>query len=800
MLHEIYKQCHLKFVNKRMKDYQNKSAIVKHEPVCVQKLTWLLNKLKAEEDADWYLRLEAYQKKMKMKKVTVKYTYNDDLAKLKQGRIYAVDGCSLQMFKRDIRNFLAVDWGWDIDMVNAHPVILLQTAEKHDWHSPVLKHIVQHREEVLSKIQEAYNVDRASAKVAVLRQMYLGSFEAWANEHADLCNRPEEVYVEVDKTACGTIKALLEGLRSELMYIASNICQLKPELVKVVNENKPGANDRSIKSSVLSIFAQTEENRILAELDRALQARNRQLAVNIYDGGIVMKDPPDENEFPIEILRFCESQIRQKTGYNIRLEVKPMASKYTEEYIKKTQGQDFNKLNYSQAYAVLKEGYLMYDQQKELFERFNFKVNAPSCFITEVEGTNIRSTEDMVSAHRHFKCLDENGIEKKFIPQWLDDKNIKEYRTFDFLPPPLRCPDDTYNLYTGFAAEKIQLAGGTQGAIEPFINHLSIVVNHDAKSIHYLTSIFAQIIQEPGHLPGIAVVLISKEGAGKNLLLNTMRDVIGKEFYYETADPEKDVFARFSVARANRFMLNMDETSQRVTRTFAQQMKQFITAETQNYEKKNLTPKEIRNCCRIFITSNSEVPVCTDENGRRYAIFRCSDEMIGNREYFTEYVKYTRKPENLKAIFEYLKSYNYTGINWIQDRPVTEQTKVVVASNCHYAMEWLQAVVVDMEMYDINEYTCKSEKVRDNLETFCQIRLRKGNDFCVQKKLNEIAKVWNDIDGLSKQKTGPTRTVYYTFNRERLIASLKKKHLLQESAYMLAMSTGMFDKTPSISI
>lgn len=254
---------------------------VRYEPVDICKLKWLLSQLRKEADLEWYKRVKEYQRKVSMRKAEIMYEHKDYLAKTQHGRVYAGNGCGLQMFKKEIRNYLACDWGWDIDMVNAHPVILYHVAKKNKWYCPCLRRVVEDRQDVLAWIQRAYKVDRSAAKMAVLRQIYLGSFSKWEKEQE---NHDE---VDVEATNNNDAKEFMENLQSELSHIAGCICNMSPDLLKLVKSNKPSASDWTLKSSVLSIFAQTEENKILIALDEALKMNKRKLVVKIYDGGIV---------------------------------------------------------------------------------------------------------------------------------------------------------------------------------------------------------------------------------------------------------------------------------------------------------------------------------------------------------------------------------------------------------------------------------------------------------------------------------------------------------------------------------
>jgi hypothetical protein len=53
-----------------------------------------------------------------------------DYASSGVGRVYVANVLGLQGFSKDIRNALAAGLYWDVDMVNAHPTILVQLCQK----------------------------------------------------------------------------------------------------------------------------------------------------------------------------------------------------------------------------------------------------------------------------------------------------------------------------------------------------------------------------------------------------------------------------------------------------------------------------------------------------------------------------------------------------------------------------------------------------------------------------------------------------------------------------------------------
>jgi len=93
----------------------------------------------------------------------VKYSYLD---KRNNGRLFGKD--SIQGLKREIRAFLCDGITTDIDMVNAHPSILLQLCKKYTYHCPNLILYINERKKYLHSLMSDDNISYEEAKTKVL--------------------------------------------------------------------------------------------------------------------------------------------------------------------------------------------------------------------------------------------------------------------------------------------------------------------------------------------------------------------------------------------------------------------------------------------------------------------------------------------------------------------------------------------------------------------------------------------------------------------------------------------------------
>ena len=236
--------------------------------------------------------------------VQVVYNYGRGCEENQLGRLFANKSMSLQSFPRDIRNPLAADFYWDVDMENCHYILLQKLAE--DWglaHANIDKYIKNRNAELLK-----VSSNRHVAKTAFLKVAYGGSIKA------------HDVYAD-DITMPDGDTTLVELITKEMTAIVE-YCWLKNiSLHKVV---KAKANK---KFSLFAFILQTEERKCILTAVEWLKSKDRSMEVLIHDGGYVRK-LPGEREFPRELLAGLDEAVLKATGYPHHFTEKPLTHSF----------------------------------------------------------------------------------------------------------------------------------------------------------------------------------------------------------------------------------------------------------------------------------------------------------------------------------------------------------------------------------------------------------------------------------------------------------------------------------------
>jgi hypothetical protein len=170
------------------------------------------------------------------------------------GRLFA-DGCGIQGLSKKVRGFLLDGITTDIDMVNAHPVILRYICRKHNIPHEQLDFYIEHREDVLSQFS-----DRETGKTLFLKAT-----------NNDKLNKKEknEIFKAYDKEMKETQKSL-----TKLTCYAN--------IVKDVPANKLYNWNGSAINRILCYY----ENKILQVIISVLNQKQIEICAPMFDGGM----------------------------------------------------------------------------------------------------------------------------------------------------------------------------------------------------------------------------------------------------------------------------------------------------------------------------------------------------------------------------------------------------------------------------------------------------------------------------------------------------------------------------------
>ena len=226
---------------------------------------------------------------------------------------------SLSKLWHVLRNTLTDNIYYDVDMVNAQPVILSQILKKNNLLCPLLEKYINERDDIFKNVSLVFGCSRDTVKQLFISMMNGGGIESWIKENKLSIDSLKE------NKENETIKYIIE-LKEELKENAKLIYFKDPfKMVNTLKHSRDKNRDPCNNPiySHLSIMNGEIEDRILMYIKDGLEERGFNIGVLIFDGLMVEKD----KELTEEIIKEIEEKILNDLSYDIKLKIKPMDKK-----------------------------------------------------------------------------------------------------------------------------------------------------------------------------------------------------------------------------------------------------------------------------------------------------------------------------------------------------------------------------------------------------------------------------------------------------------------------------------------
>lgn len=698
-------------------------------------------------------------------------TYEQKLENI--GRFFALYGLSLQSFSKKIRHTLVHKSHIDIDIVNCHPVLLLQYCKKQNIKCKYLTEYVKNRDTILTNMMDSYHTERKIIKELFISVMYLGKVDTYLHRHNLNCDPNADV-------------SFIHLFSKEMNDISKIIVERNPTLYKtMIDFPKPNKDPASRTMSYLLAIV---ENNIIQHASDFLTKKDFNVETLCFDGLLVLK-----KDIPKNLLDNMSSYCKKNTKYDVDFDFKEMNEiidisselpytmkddymdipslcdiKHSKDlkYIKipnienptKEQQADLkDKISYNANLEKLSE----FDNKMDYFEEYHAKVMNPSSVLT-LGGSTFRmsSYKDFCNNYRNVRIGDQY-----FTNLWEQCPDNRTYENIDFLPYPLQCPKHTFNTFTGLEGVK-KISNGAN--IDWFRNHLHILCGKDDAGTEYMMDYLAHMVQKPGEIPRVACVFRSVEGAGKNCFFESFgKEVLGKQYILQTAEPD-DIIGRFNLNQ-NKLMVIMDEAQGKDTFAASEKIKNLITAIDLKWESKGVNCVTLKNLGRYIFFSNNETPVKIGNTDRRFIMFECCDDVANNYEYFSKLVSNFK--EQGREIYDMLMSRDISKWNPVADRVKTSVYEEVQSATIPPLAKFLEHM--NYKNNDSNDYNGDdmSEFTGEGFFELYSEYLKKNNyEFKVTN--TKFGREIKKYEGIEKKKT--RIGAKYVINYEILMKYLVK--------------------------
>lgn len=232
---------------------------------------------------------------------------------------------------------------------------------------------------------------------------------------------------------------------------------------------------------------------------------------------------------------------------------------------------------------------------------------------------------------------------------WAKDDLRRDHARIVFDPRPLEQRDAReFNVFRGLAIDaqradekaRERKEESIAADVDPVLRHIRMVWcrNHQ-KLYDYVLNWLAMMLQRPWERPATALVLRGPQGAGKGIIVDLLKAIVGK-LNFVAVSRSDDVVGRFNGGLKRCLLLFVDEAVSPRNQTEANRLKALITEDYITVEDKFASSVQIPNFLHIIIASNG-VAIRPEHSDRRSVCIDvdnsyCGPQTAESKAYFDQ--------------------------------------------------------------------------------------------------------------------------------------------------------------------
>lgn len=613
----------------------------------------------------------------------------------KEGRQFACGALGLQSFARPLRHTIAGEYYDDIDIKNAHPVILLKMCEDNEISCDALKQYVENREKCLSDL----GGERDDAK-----QVYLS-----------VMNGGNKAYNNLGEAVSEHLKAF----KKEAKKIQTKFS----EKHKAAFEKYCETREHNVLGGFLNVLMCIEENKVLMRMWEYFDKPED--CVLCFDGIMLRKGTHD--------IAGCEAYVFKKLGYRIQLEIKPMtniievpAEAPEHIYTSLKWFRDYRKIVthdnevvselvviewVDNVFAFIENlGKGCYVAIDERIDPINKLVSSKYQFLDDLEIKkslnvlcNIANPRfDTVFFNKHKNVGRDNPVRKDprfnrtkwsnlrdFIINYRFENKMKSYDLVDFIPYSKKANggnapvfEGVYNLFRGLSLEDAEPCPDidfTASRIYQIIK--DDLCNGSEVEYKHLFDTIADKVQHPERLQKVSHLFYSLQGTGKSLLGTFMGKILGDDHVCTIIRHDRYLYNSFNQLTSCKLLKIFEELPEKGSMQGGGYniIKGETTQDKETVEQKGKEPFTVRNFASIWSCTNHENALFIENSDRRNVLHKCSNKHADDKVYFAPAFVELDNPRFIKAAFDWFLNREYDPINVATaiDTPYKQEQKIV---------------------------------------------------------------------------------------------------------------------------
>ena len=728
----------------------------------------------------------------------------DYLQKSGRGRHFAVGSLSLQNIPREIRQTICNEFYDDIDMSNAHPVILLHLAKEHGFTCDKLEEYVLGREKILKQII----INRKVASREQSKKIYLS-----------LTNGGKKDY-NLIKTPSEHAKAY----KIEMKRLHENFADKDPKAYEKVKASRIAAGKNyNHKASYMNHLLCDMENKILMAMVEFFEIGER--GVLCFDGLMVEKG----GDYNIE---GCMAHIKEVIGIDMGLKIKPMDEKFDLSGIKLPKHEYFS-LDYFNDFDNMLENAIEYEADDGEITKYIYpewaeewlknsvsllKRSGEQCFITLDQKVDFK-TKEIRKYHTHVKSkeffdtlrVNCNILNPKYSKVIAQDKTKKGHPRGDFfmftrLGPKAPMTRDTgfvehcvvnrkmqiynnitfypylrrkgipvladLNTFTGFPLEDIAMPEEKDRIVfenSKFYKHLKEeFFNNDAGELKHFLDHIADMVQCPNENRGNAHLFYSPQGCGKGMFAKFMGKLLGVQSCITIKDFNR-YMQKFNMLYSDKLLKIFEELPEKGG-AFKQsdKLKGQIDQTEENVEPKGFKAYTVPTYSKFTFFTNNRNTLYIEGSCRRYTLHAISGKYANDHTYFEPIWAEIRNPDFMRCAFEYMAERKYDVRNTMvvyDTKYKQEQKQSNLPKGVKFMKEWIEGKFDEVKDEEIK---ISSADLCSKYREFCEDGYGNYHKGAFLTQLMAI-----DIEKPKQLRIEGVKTVCFKINTKRILDSFR---------------------------
>ena len=258
----------------------------------------------------------------------------------------------------------------------------------------------------------------------------------------------------------------------------------------------------------------------------------------------------------------------------------------------------------------------------------------------------------------HMNCRVLSGDEKpkliNLVDMWLEHPERRTYAAGLTFAPDMQALQ-RYNLWRGWSYE------GREGDVQPWLDFVTdVIADGNAVYANYIVAWAAQMIQKPMTKVGVGLVLRGRKGTGKTKFGEMLGGLVAA--HHKIVSRAEHITGNFNRHLEDTLLLQADEAYWAGAKASEGALKDLMTNDKIQIERKGVDSYTAPNYTRILFTSNEDyvVPASLDE--RRFAVFDVGNSRQQDSEYFAGLTAWY-EAGGANALIHYLRNFDLTNIN-----------------------------------------------------------------------------------------------------------------------------------------